>query len=218
MRRWSLPALLGTIGICVLVWFAIAMLCLMVGSRGVGWPASPEVFHIRREVVLLSSLVGAALAAAGVAYQAILRNPLADPYLLGVSSGAALFSYLWRLPALATLVATLGPTFTQQTSAFIGGLASISIVFALASRRARLEPLSLLLTGVIVNIINAALFLLINEIVQDQSQQASFLVGGLQDPSSAQFLTVSIVALVCFIALLLITPQLNVALLSEPEA
>ena len=51
--------------------------------------------------MLSSALIGAALAAAGVAYQAILRNPLADPYLLGVSSGASLFAYAWQLPAFA---------------------------------------------------------------------------------------------------------------------
>ena len=48
--------------------------------------------------MLLASLVGAALASAGAVYQAVLRNPLADPYLLGASSGATLGTFLWALP------------------------------------------------------------------------------------------------------------------------
>ena len=71
---------------------ALAMLlCVAVGSNGTGWPVA-GIRAFREESVLSAALIGAALAAAGVAYQAILRNPLADPYLLGVSSGASLFT------------------------------------------------------------------------------------------------------------------------------
>src|SRR5690349_17767327 len=95
-RRWTVGALVVTVAMSALVWACVAAACLLVGSTGdISWPHG-TIFQIRREVVLLASLVGAALAGAGVAYQAILRNPLADPYLLGVSSGAMLFAYLWQ--------------------------------------------------------------------------------------------------------------------------
>src|SRR5687768_12052666 len=91
--RWSVTSLLLVIAGGLLLWSALAAASMFVGSTGdFGWPAVGSArFRFRLESVLISSVVGAALAAAGVAYQAILRNPLADPYLLGVSSGATLF-------------------------------------------------------------------------------------------------------------------------------
>jgi iron complex transport system permease protein len=217
VKRWSLSQLLLTFAMGLVFWAIAGGICLLVGSTGTGWP-TPDQFQERLPRVLLASLIGAVLASAGVVYQAILRNPLADPYLLGVSSGAALFSYIWRLPAAAAIVASINSPIPQQAFAFAGGLISIAIVFLLAARRGRIEPLALLLTGVIVNVINAALFLLINEIVRDQSQQAAFLVGGLQDPSAGQLRIVLYTVALCFFLLLLATPKLNVALLSEAEA
>ncbi len=218
VKRWSLSQLLLTFAIGAIIWLIAAALALMVGSTATGWPTK-ELFDERYPRVLLASLIGAALAAAGTVYQAILRNPLADPYLLGVSSGSALFAYFWRLPAAAVVTTSLfASPITQQSFAFIGGLVSIAIVFLLAARRGRLEPLTLLLTGVIMNIINAALFLLINELYRDQSTQASFLVGGLQTPSNFQLQIVAYTVALCFFLLLLLTPHLNIALLSEAEA
>ena len=219
MKRWSFSQLLLTFAIGALIWLIAAAASALVGSTGTGIPSLELFKEERLPRILLASLIGAALAAAGTVYQAILRNPLADPYLLGVSSGSALFAYFWRLPAAAAVtISLLASPITQQAFSFIGGLLSIAIVFLLAARRGRLEPLTLLLTGVIVNIINAALFLLINELYRDQSTQASFLVGGLQTPSTFQLQIVSYTVALCFFLLLLLTPKLNVALLSEAEA
>src|SRR5207244_6962061 len=102
--------------------------------------------------ILQASLIGAALAAAGVVYQAVLRNPLAEPYLLGVSSGASLASYLWQLPGLAIATGPLLSSVSQQSFAFVGALVAVEIVFILSSRRGRLDPVTLVLVGVIVNI------------------------------------------------------------------
>lgn len=209
-----------TIALCALGWAAVASVCLLVGSTGSGWPSADQ-FVVRRPNVLIASLVGAALAMSGVIYQAILRNPLADPYLLGVSSGAALASYLWRLPVIASLLGWTGlgiAAVSQQLFAFAGALVAVGIVFALSTRRGRLEPLTLLLVGVIVNIVNGALFLLISEWIRDTTQQATFLVGGLQTPSTTQAIIVTTVVAVGFLLLLVVGPQLNVAVLSEPEA
>jgi len=220
MRRWSLPALLATIGMCVLAWFAVAMLCMMIGSGKIGWP-SEGVMQYRREMVMLASLVGAALAAAGVAYQAILRNPLADPYLLGVSSGAALFAYFWRLPALAGVAAALGAA-SQQGFAFAGALIAVSLVLILASRRGRLEPVTLLLVGVIINALNGSIFLLVYSLVgtMPTSEGAlSLLVGGIQSGLTAgQMRAAALVIAAGWIVLLAISGQLNIAGVGDAEA
>lgn len=220
LRRWSVQRMLGLIGLSVLVWAVIAGLCLLVGSTGIGWPDGFQ-WQVRFPRVLTASLVGAALAAAGVVYQAILRNPLADPYLLGISSGAALFSYIWQRPVVAGLLVAMGlghAAISQQLFSFVGALVAISIVFVVSTRRGRLEPLTLLLVGVIVNVVNAAVFLLISELIKDQTQQSAFLVGAIRDSSTQQLLTVALMTAVGWLILLGIASALNVAMLSEAEA
>src|SRR4051812_26961128 len=145
MTRWGPAQLAVTIVFSVLLWAALATACLFVGSTGrLTWPVETEVLRIRIESVLIASLVGAALAAAGVVYQAVLRNPLADPYLLGVSSGSMLLSYVWDVTRIASLMSLTG-TLGQQLFGFAGAAGSVSVVFLLASRRGRLEPVTLLL-------------------------------------------------------------------------
>jgi iron complex transport system permease protein len=225
LGRWSLGRLLLTILLCIGGWAIVAAGCMMVGSTGsFGWPTSAGQMEFRREVVLTASLVGAALAAAGVAYQAILRNPLADPYLLGASSGASLAAYLWRLPFLSGLLVLsgAGQAISQQAFAFAGAIASVAIVFTLSSSRGRLEPLTLLLVGVIVNAINGSIFLFVDAIhrnVPSGGDAISFLVGTIQtNLTTSQFdLALSIIT-IGFIALLYISGELNVAGLGDVEA
>src|SRR3954471_23049354 len=73
MKRWALPQLLLTLAAGAALWAIVALACLCVGStQSIGWPPNHDVLSIRRETVLLASLIGAALGAAGVTYQAIL--------------------------------------------------------------------------------------------------------------------------------------------------
>jgi iron complex transport system permease protein len=216
--------MLRTIALSALLWAAVATLCLMIGSNSVGWPRA-DVLQYRREMVLLSSLVGAALGAAGATYQAILRNPLADPYLLGVSSGAALFAYIWRLPALTalTMSASLGAfALSQQAFAFAGALVSVGFVLALSSRRGRLDPVTLLLVGVIVNSLNGSIFLLVYSLsdAQPSSQGAlSLLVAGIQTSLSMQQKIVAAAIIGGgWLLLLALGGQLNAASVSDAEA
>ena len=222
LTRWSAGRLLATVVGCALAWAAVAGVCLSTGSTGHGlhWPATPELLAERRDPVLIASLVGAALAAAGVAYQAVLRNPLADPYLLGVSSGASLAAYLWRLlPAGAIAVTALG----QPVFSVAGALLSVAVVFALSTRRGRLEPVTLLLVGVIVNAVNGAAFLLVDALDTSRSGPAggamAFLVGGIQtDLSPGQEWTAAAVVGVGWLVLLGVAGQLNAAATDGAEA
>jgi iron complex transport system permease protein len=216
VKRFGAGNLLLTIGASALIWFILAAACLFVGSSGMSIPFG-DVLRIRLDQVVLASLVGAALAAAGVVYQAILQNPLADPYLLGVSSGAMLFSYLWQFPAI-----TVGAALGEQSFAFAGAMIAIAIVFAIASRGGRLEPITMLLVGVIVNAVNGSIFLLLNAIVKDPARPGgplAFLVGGLQTTLTAQqLISAGTVVGIGWFVLLIFSGELNVALLSEGEA
>jgi iron complex transport system permease protein len=105
------------------------------------------VLGVRGPRLLLGLLVGAALAAAGAVFQALLRNPLADPYVLGVSGGAA-------LAGIAVLA--VGSLFAISTrmvplAAFAGGLLATALLYWVSGGRGRSSPTGLLLTGVVFN-------------------------------------------------------------------
>ena len=107
------------------------------------------IFDIRLPRILLGIFVGASLSVAGASFQALLRNPLADPYVLGVSSGAAVGAiialiiepHLALSPAVAALFTPLG--------AFLGALITIAAVYLLGRREGQIDSTTLLLAGVI---------------------------------------------------------------------
>jgi len=106
--------------------------------------------------LLAAAVVGAALAAAGAALQGQLRNPLAEPYILGISSGAGVGVLL----GLALTGRYLLPSYlTTPVLAFVGAVVTCAAVYAVAQRRGRLDPYSLILSGVIVNSFNGAIIL-----------------------------------------------------------
>src|SRR5262252_3540719 len=105
--------------------------------------------NIRMPRIILGIIVGASLSVAGTSFQALLRNPLADPYVLGVSSGAALGAILSLIaePHLA-LPPAFGALLTPL-SAFLGATVTISAVYFLGRRKGQIESNTLLLGGVI---------------------------------------------------------------------
>jgi len=116
-------------------------------TAAVSWPASYEAvfFQIRLPRVVLAGLVGACLAAAGAAYQGLFRNPLADPYLIGVASGASLGAVLALILPLAPVLYTLGAV---QLMAFAGAVATVAAVYGLARVGGSVPVSTLLLAGV----------------------------------------------------------------------
>lgn len=214
--------LTGSVSAGVLIWAAVAAACVCVGSTGeLAIPSTAFAFHYRLEIVLLASLIGASLGAAGTVYQAILRNPLADPYLLGVSSGASLLSLLWYIGALGGITAGIAAA-GQQAFAFAGALISIGLVLLIASRRGRIEPVTLILVGVIVNAVNGSIYLLIYfrhpEIVS-RGGEFMFLVGQIQTSlTGQQEWLATACSVVGWIVLFYLSGQLNVAPLGEAEA
>ena len=145
--------------------------------------ADAVIVDLRLPRVLLAALVGGSLALAGVLYQALFRNPLADPYILGVSSGAGLgatlaFSFL----ATSYIARAVG----VPAGAFVGAVLTMLVVVRVATRRGRLDSTSLLLAGVAISYTLAALtsFVLVFE-RQSMASVVFWMMGGLQRASWA---------------------------------
>jgi iron complex transport system permease protein len=146
-----------------------------------GTPAHGIVVGVRLPRVLLAVVAGAGLAAVGAAFQSVLRNPLAEPFMLGVSGGAA----LGATAAIALGVgASLVGAAAIPVAAFLGGLAATAVVWTIV-RVAGAGGASILLAGIVVNAIAAAGITLI-EAVADPGQLQSllwWLMGYLRVPS-----------------------------------
>ncbi|MBN2397059.1 MAG: iron ABC transporter permease, partial [Deltaproteobacteria bacterium] len=103
------------------------------------------LFAIRLPRTLFAGIVGAALSTAGVVFQALLRNPLADPYILGVSGGSAVGAIIGILLGAGAV------PFGIPALAFLGATLTVALVFVIGSREGGLDSNTLLLAGVIVN-------------------------------------------------------------------
>ena len=153
----ALAAAYGAVPISPLTSAAILLNQTHIFHIQPSWPASDEAILLlyRLPRVMGAALVGAALGVAGALFQGLLRNPLADPLLLGTSSGAALGATIaFMLPAAFTvywfgfgLIALL---------AFVGALAAVALVYLLATHNGRTPVVTLLLAGVAVSAVLTA--------------------------------------------------------------
>jgi iron complex transport system permease protein len=154
------------------------------------------LFRTRLPRVLLGVAIGGGMAACGVVLQALLRNPLACPQMLGVSGGASLGGILgmiffpnWLLPIAGGL---LGEISWVPLAAFLGALLSMVLVYRFSLFHGRLHPYHLLLSGVIFNSFIAALIMFLNSIVDFYQAQGLlfWLMGSL---STRAYLTVGFI-------------------------
>ncbi len=155
---------------------AVDLAGLLAGSK-IMWSILLEV---RLPRILLAALVGFGLSLGGVVFQAILRNPLADPFVLGLSSGSALGAVLGILFAETALPL---PLFS-----FGGALGSLLLLFSIAGRRAFLDRHTLLLSGVILNTLFSALILFLLSLAAPDQHYALFawLYGDLSQATYGQ--------------------------------
>jgi iron complex transport system permease protein len=178
-------------------------------------PAQALVMELRLPRVVLAALVGACLAGAGVLYQALFRNALADPYILGVSSGAGLGAALAFAAGGAGAAALLAPPL----AAFVGALATILLVAALATRRGVMETLSLLLAGVAVSYTLAALTSFVLVVRREQMSRIVFwMMGGLQGATWAQVGVVGVMLVAGLAVPFIYARELNIMLLGDERA
>ncbi len=222
----SLPLLtrsrMLTILAALLVFLLVAMaLGILLGGGsldlGLAWrdPLSPDhdiLFYSRLPRVLLGVIVGFALSSGGVAFQSLLRNPMADPYILGVSGGAALGS---------VVAVSIGLAFTWVSSvAFVSSLASLLLIYWIAQQQGRLPVYTLLLTGVIFNAFSFALIMFINSLVSfEQAHRIWYLmVGSLEAESYSKVLVVGSFVAVGFAILYLHAGKMNLMAMGDQSA
>jgi iron complex transport system permease protein len=141
------------------------------------------LLEVRLPRVLLGAVAGGGLAACGVAFQAVLRNPLAEPYVLGVSGGAALGATL-AIVAGAGVTTLLGASLVPL-AALAGGFGATLLVYAIVRARSDSSGSSILLAGVVVNAVAAALITFLKTIVTASLAQEmlQWLMGFLDVPS-----------------------------------
>jgi len=185
--------------------------------RGAGTGlADTLIVDVRLPRVVLAALVGAALAGAGALYQALFRNPLADPYILGISSGAG-------LGAMAAIVATAGATALRfaavPLSAFVGATLTMLLVVKLATHRGRLDATSLLLAGVALSYTLAAVTSFLMVVAREQMASIVYwMMGGFSAASWPYVIMVAPMFVVGIIFPLLTTRELNLMLLGDERA
>ncbi|KUI05797.1 iron ABC transporter permease [Mycobacterium sp. IS-3022] len=181
------------------------------------WPPTRAsiVLDARLPRVVLAAVVGAGLATCGMALQAVVRNPLADPMLLGVSSGAS-------VGAVSVLVAGAGVgLLVLPLAAFVGALAALVAVYFLARTGGRMTTMRLILAGVAVaEVLSAASSLLI--VTSDDPHKAQsavrWMLGGLGGATWTMVWIPAIVVTIGVAALLAVTRSLNLLYSGEEAA
>jgi len=184
----------------------------------VHWPAAQEavVLQIRLPRVVLAAMVGASLSVAGATYQGLFRNPLADPYLIGVASGAGLGGVIALVLPLHQALYGLG---VVQWMAFASGLTTVGVVYLLA-RVGRTTPITtLLLAGVALGALATSVTSFLMFMHQDKLHTAySWLLGGFSLGNWGQVTLISPYLVVGFGAIFLHARLLNVLQLDEEQA
>jgi len=233
-RRWGRSALvLGGLSVALAV---VALLAVLVGPEYVSpanvigmalqWlPAHPArrwseldltiITQVRLPRVFTAIMVGGALAAAGTAFQALFRNPLADPGIVGTSAGASMGAVLAL--ALPVQIVWLGYSLVSL-AAFAGAFGTMLLVYALARVGGRLPSTTLLLAGFAVSAAFNALSALIETLSDRLREMYVWLLGDLANNSGVPLLLAAPLILIGVVGLLALAGDLNVLLLGDEQA
>jgi iron complex transport system permease protein len=190
----------------------------VLGLGSVTWPDTKGeiVWQIRLPRVLLAGLVGATLAFSGAAYQGILRNPLADPYLIGVAAGAGLGATIVLVSPVPYAFGTLS---LVPPAAFVGAVLAVSISYGMARSGGVVPNVTLILAGVAVSAAASSVtyFLIMANHERAMSVNA-WLLGGFNTATWQKVGVVLPYSMVGGAAVLASTRLLNVLQLDEEEA
>lgn len=214
-RKWCLVNAALLLLVVVTIIFAVDLgseKIMLHDALGTDTKARAILFAARLPRAILAAFVGMALASAGGAFQALLRNPLADPFIMGVSGGAALGS---------VLAIGLHLSFElTSAAAFAGAVLSMFAIFAISGVRSKPDSTSLLLTGVIYNAFCFALILFVNAVVtMEQAYQILFLlIGNLEAVDPHTVAVVGVLVLIGFGILITVSGKMNLLSVGDEAA
>ena len=171
------------------------------------------IWQLRFPRVLLAALLGATLSLGGMVFQALLRNPLAEPYILGISGGSAIGAIVGILMGLARFPGI-------WLTAFTGSLLTLCVLYLMASGRSMLRNNSLLLSGVMVNAFCAAVIMFLISMAQDSRLHniIFWLMGDLASATMNNVLALTCTVVPCFVIIFLRSHSLNLLALGNDLA
>ena len=171
------------------------------------------IWQLRLPRVLLAALVGATLSLGGLVFQALLRNPLAEPYILGISGGSA-------IGAISGILMGLSRFPGVSLTAFSGSMAILVLLLVMSSGQAILKKDTLLLSGVMVNAFCAAIIMFLVSITQDARLHniIFWLMGDLSLSDIKQVAILAAILLPCFIVIFYCSHAMNLMLLGKEMA
>jgi iron complex transport system permease protein len=216
--------LAGSLAILLVALLATIVAGAAVGSSGVGLgglfagdEAATTILRLRVPRLLLAAIAGAALGAAGAVFQAVLRNPLADPYILGVSGGAALGAFAATAAGL-TALAPLLPV--RSAAAFAGAALTVAFLFALSRVGGRVASYPMLLIGVVTNTVYLAVIMFIQTIVELTRLHGLriWMIGSIPLEGYDVIVPVGLVTILCIAVLALNGRDLNLMSAGEDTA
>lgn len=200
-----------------LVLFIAAILALIKGSVNIPFcqlllRENQQILYLRLFRALTAIVVGSGLAVSGIALQAILRNPLAEPYLLGTSSGAGLGAIISIIIGISRIYLPL--------AAFLGAIVSVLLVYNLARQNNKIREQSLILSGVIISVAFSALIVFLVSISGNETLHGLtwWLWGSLQTYDFKLLLMVSSITIAGIAVIYIFSQDLNAISIGEEEA
>ncbi len=173
------------------------------------------IYRVRLPRVLVSCIAGAALSACGAVMQGLFRNPMADPGILGVSSGAGLGAIM-----AITLGISAKSIYMMPLFAAIGALGAVALIYMLSLRKGRISPLTLILSGIAVSTFIGAVtqFVLIKSNTYEVRSFVFWTMGGLNGMMWEQVRLIAVPVLILLAVLMMFSRDLNLLQLGEEEA
>lgn len=214
----------GFLFICLIVSMIFA---LGVGSSGSGfvdvwhWFLGNEtngmidsiIWRIRLPRVLMAAMAGAVLSLGGLVFQALLRNPLAEPYILGVSGGAAIGAIIGILGGLARFPGV-------GLTAFIGSMATLVVVLLMSSKQSSMNKDIVILSGVMVNAFCSAVIMFLISLTTDSKIHniMFWLMGDLSSADLPQAGLLFLMIVPCFFLIFMLSHSMNLLLMGQEMA
>jgi iron complex transport system permease protein len=188
----------------------------LISIKGINEGYQLIIINLRLPRILMAALVGAGLSVVGTSYQGIFKNPMADPYVLGISSGAAFGATLAIISGLQIHILGVGLT---TFCAFIGAIVTTLVVYNIARVGNKIPSVTLLLAGIALSYLLSAAISLIMIFNRDEIEKiVMWTMGNLASASWSEVLILTVLIGVCILVVYFFAKDLNLMLLGDESA